>query len=50
MEREERHWKRKALPSALCILRDEAILTGIAFSSDLLGTLKVCPVFQGKES
>lgn len=48
MERKGRHWKRKALPSALSITHDEAILTGSTFSSDLLSTQEVWHVFQGR--
>ena len=46
MEREGRYCKRKALPSALYIIPDEAILAGIAFAPDLLRILKVWCVLQ----
>lgn len=46
MERERRYCEKKILPSALCIIRDEAILAGIAFAPDLLRILKVWCVLQ----
>lgn len=47
---EERYWETKAFPSALYITEDEVTPTGITFSSDLLSTLKVCRVFEGRET
>ena len=46
VERERRYCEKKILPSALYIIRDEAILAGIAFAPDLLRILKVWCVLQ----